>query len=236
MPFLAASKPKTVAVACPNCGHVQPEPPSAYSSICKKCRRHFRVQEVLHPAPAAAKPSIELRQIRCFQCDTELDAPSSAESTMCKRCSSHIDLKDYHISQTVSKNFRTHGRLVIEEKGYVLNTEALAEEAVIKGRLIGKIVARGRLEIHSTAKIKGHFRAGCLVIPDGQSFGWPQPLEVADAEIGGELVAHVHASGTFVLKSNARFFGDLEAANLVVCEGAVFVGSARVGTANHEGA
>jgi hypothetical protein len=48
----------------------------------------------------------------------------AAASTMCKRCGSYLDLADYRITQTVSKNFRTHGRLVIEEKGYVLNSEA----------------------------------------------------------------------------------------------------------------
>jgi cytoskeletal protein CcmA (bactofilin family) len=34
-----------------------------------------------------------------------------------------------------------------------------------------------------------------------------------------------------LLKSTARFFGDVEAANLVVESGAVFVGVARVGAA-----
>ena len=228
---MAASKPKTIAVVCPSCGHVQPEPLSAYSSICKKCRRHFRLQEALHPAPIAAKPSIEVRRLLCFKCGTELEVPRSAESTMCKRCSSHIDLTDYHITHTVSKNFRTHGRLVIEEKGYVLNTEALVGEAVVKGRLIGKLVTKGRLEIHTSASIKGQFEAGCLVIPEGHRFRWLQPLRVGGAEISGELVGRVEASGTVRLTSSARFFGDVEAANLVIEEGAVFVGSARVGTA-----
>jgi cytoskeletal protein CcmA (bactofilin family) len=231
MPLVAASKLKTIAVTCPSCGNIQPEPRSAYSSVCKKCRKHFRLQEALHPAAIPAKPAIESRRIRCFQCDTELDVPLSAESTMCKRCSSHVDLTDYHITQTVSRNFRTHGRLVIEEKGYVLNTEALVQEAVVKGRLIGKLVARGTLEIHTSANIRGQFGAGCLVIPQGHCFRWPEPLRVGGAEIGGELVAQVRASGTVKLKSTARFFGEVEAGNLVVEAGAVFVGSARVGRA-----
>jgi cytoskeletal protein CcmA (bactofilin family) len=218
-----------VSVACPKCGHTQLEPPSAYSSICKKCHAHFRLAEVLRPAAEPEKPAIEQKLVRCFQCGTELHVPLAASSTMCKRCSSHVDLNDHRITQTVSKNFRTYGRLVIEEKGYVLNSEAMVREAVVKGRFIGKLTTEGNLEIHSSASIKGTISPGCLVIPAGNRFGWAEPLRVKGAEIAGELVANVTATGLVRLKSTARFFGDVEAADFVVESGAVFVGAAKIG-------
>lgn len=153
----------------------------------------------------------------------------AAASTMCKRCSSHVDLADYQIAQTVSKSFRTHGRLVLEEKGYLLNTESLVGEAVLRGRLIGKITTHGALEIHSSANIKGTLLPGRLVIPSGQHFRWPQPLNVRDAEISGELVADLVGTGTIVLKPTARLFGNVTSANFVVEAGAVFVGAVRIG-------
>jgi cytoskeletal protein CcmA (bactofilin family) len=165
----------------------------------------------------------------CFQCGAELDVPVSATSTMCKWCSSHLDLGDYHIIQSISKNFRTHGCLVLEEKGYLLNTDSIVGDAVIKGRLIGKLAARRTLEIHSTAHIKGSFTAGQLVIPAGQHFLWPEVLRVGGAEIAGELVAHLRSTGTVQLKSTARLFGDVQAGHLVVERGAVFVGAAKIG-------
>src|SRR2546421_4994219 len=115
---MPAAKPNTVPVTCPKCGHSQPEPRSAYSTICKKCHAHFRIEEALRPAVKPQRAVIQQRQVRCFQCGTDLEVPLAATSTMCKRCSSHLDLGDYQITQTVSKNFRTHGRLIIEEKGY----------------------------------------------------------------------------------------------------------------------
>jgi len=223
------TKKNSVPVTCPRCGYTQPEQRQAYSTICKNCHQHFRIEEALKPAVKPAKILVEQRRVRCFQCGTELEAPKAAASTMCKRCSSYVDLSDYRITSTVSKNFRTHGWLVVEEKGYLLNTDSLAAEAVIKGRVIGKVTAHGSLELHSTASIKGSFSAGRLVIPAGQHFRWPEALRIGGAEIGGELVANVEASGTVVLKTTARMFGDLTAANLVVEEGAVFVGRARVG-------
>lgn len=229
---VAASKSKTISATCPKCGHVQEEPRGSYSTICKKCRSHFRLEEEApktSKVPKAPKPTIELRHISCFQCGTELEVPTAAESTMCKRCSSHVDLRDYQITQTVSKNFRTYGRLVVEEKGYILNTDSLVGEAILKGRLIGKLVAHRSLEIYSTAAIKGSFNTGKLIIPAANTFRWPELLRIGGAEIGGELVANIQSSGTVVLKSTARLFGDVQAANLVVESGAIFVGSAKIG-------
>jgi cytoskeletal protein CcmA (bactofilin family) len=100
---------------------------------------------------------------------------------------------------------------------------------VLKGRLIGKIVAHRSLEIYSTASIKGSFNTGRLIIPAGNSFRWPELLRIGGAEIGGELVANIQSSGTIVLKSTGRLFGDVQAANLVVESGAVFVGNAKIG-------
>ncbi|HEV2209113.1 MAG TPA: polymer-forming cytoskeletal protein [Verrucomicrobiae bacterium] len=218
-----------VPVTCPRCGYSQPEPRTAYSTICKNCQQHYRLQEALHPAAKAAKVVIEQRQIRCFQCGTELEAPKAAASTMCKRCSSHVDLSDYRITQTLSKNFRTHGWVVVEEKGYLLNTDTLAGEAVIKGRVIGKIAAVQTLEIHSSANIKGSFSAGKLVIPAGEHFRWAEPIRVGGAEIAGELAADLHSTGTVLLRAGARFFGNISSLHLAVEAGAVFVGAANVG-------
>ena len=225
----AASKPDTIPVACPGCGHVQREPRGAYSTVCRQCQQHFRIQEALHPAAKPQKSEIEQKLIRCFQCGAELRVAVAAESTMCRKCSSHVDLHDYQVTQTVSKNFRTHGRLVIETKGYVLNTDSHVGEAILKGRMIGKLVAERSLEIHSTANIKGSFSTGRLIVPAGNQFRWAEALRVGAAEIGGELVANLRSAGTVLLKSTARLFGDVEAGGLVVESGAVFVGAAKIG-------
>ncbi len=222
------ARQRSVSVTCPKCGHVQAEPRGAYSSLCKRCHSHFRLEEALRPAPQPQGPAIVQRTVRCFECGTTLQAPVAAESTLCKRCGRHVDLADYRITATVSKNFRTHGRLVLEEKGYILNTDSYVGEGVLKGRLIGKIVAVGTLEIHSSANIKGTFQAGCLVVPAGHHFRWPAPLELGGADIAGELVATLRTTGTVHLRSTARFFGELAAANLRVESGAVFVGTAKV--------
>src|SRR6266566_471284 len=178
---MPAKKQAKVLVTCPRCGHQQSEPRAAISTACKQCGQYIRVQDVLKPAARAPERPKELRKLACFECGTELEVAVSAQSTMCKRCSSHIDLRDYHISNAVSKNFKTKGQFVIEPKGYVFNTEAIAGDAVIKGKFLGK------------------------------------------------LAAHLCADGIVVLRSTGRLFGEVEAKNLVVEEGAVMVGKAKVG-------
>jgi cytoskeletal protein CcmA (bactofilin family)/DNA-directed RNA polymerase subunit RPC12/RpoP len=223
------TKQDKVSLTCPHCGHKQLEPRTAISTNCKKCGQHLRVQEVLKPAPKAKEQKEEKRRVNCFECGAELEVPPSAESTMCKRCSRYVDLKDYHITSAVSKNFKTRGAFVIEPKGYVFNTEAVVADAIIKGRFLGRLVAERSLTVYSNAEIKGSFATARLIIPAANHFRWNGAIKVGSAEIAGELANNLSADGTIVLRSSGRLFGDVAAKNLVVEEGAVLVGNVRIG-------
>ena len=216
-------------MACPHCGHQQPEARSAFSTNCKKCGRHFRIQEALNPVRKTSGRALDLRRITCFECGAELDVPPSAESTMCKKCSRYLDLHDYRITTSLAKNFKTKGRFVIEPKGSLFNTDTTGGEVVIKGKFHVKLTAEQSLTIYSGAEIKGSLTAAHLIIPAENHFRWPDCLNVGSAEIAGELAATVHATGTVTLKSTARWFGDLVAGNLVMEAGAVVVGKLQIG-------
>jgi len=226
---MPAKKQGTVKVACPHCGHQQAEPESGYSTNCKKCGQYFRVQDALKPSRRKADQGPEQRPIVCLDCGTELKVPLSAQSTMCKRCSAYLDLRDYQISNAVSKNFKTVGTFVVEPKGYIFNTECVVGDAIIKGRFLGSLVVERSLTIHSTADIKGTFTAGCLVIPPGDHFRWKEPIKVRSAEISGELVADLQVEESVTLLATARLFGEIEARELIIQPGAVVVGQMRIG-------
>ena len=224
-------------VACPHCGHSQKEPRTAISTNCRKCGGHFLLEELLKPAkktraPAAVKKAATLperRKISCFECGSALEVALTAQSTMCKRCSQYIDLKDYHIANAVSKNFKTKGSFALEPTGYVFNTEAIVGDAVIKGRFLGKLITEGSLTLYTTAEIKGSFKTARLIIPAANHFRWKEQIKAGSAEIAGELTANVRAEGTIVVKGTGRLFGDVEAGGLVVEDGAVVVGSLKIG-------
>ena len=226
---MPAKKQDKVLLTCPHCGHQQAESREAFSTICKKCRQHLRVQDILNPPKKAAERGPRRKRITCFECGTELEIPASAESTMCKRCSQYVDLHDYRITSAAAKNFKTKGTLVVELKGYVFNTESIVGDAVIKGKFHGKLVAHGSLTIYSTADIKGSLVAAHLIIPADNYFRWPDPIKVGSAEIAGELAANLRAEETIMLKSTARFFGNVDARDLVIEDGAVVVGKMQIG-------
>jgi cytoskeletal protein CcmA (bactofilin family) len=222
-------------VACPHCGHSQKEPRTAISTNCRSCGGHFLLEEVLKPARRAPKSAPvkkaapERRKVSCFECGEELEVALTAQSTMCKRCSQYIDLKDYHIANAVSKNFKTKGSFALEPTGYVFNTEAIVGDAVIKGRFLGKLITEGSLTLYTTAEIKGSFKTARLIIPAANHFRWKEQIRAGSAEIAGELTANVRAEGTIVVRGTGRLFGDVEAGGLVVEDGAVVVGSLKIG-------
>jgi cytoskeletal protein CcmA (bactofilin family) len=218
-----------VLVACPHCGHEQPEARLAFSTVCRKCCQHFRVQEALNPVHVAPTRALKQRRITCFECDAELDVPASAESTMCKWCSRYLDLHDHRITTAIAKNFKTKGRLVVEPKGCVFNTESIAGEVVIRGKFHGKLRAEQSLTIYSGAEIKGSLTTAHLIIPAENHFHWAEPITTGSAEIAGELAASLHASGIVKLKATARCFGDVQAGSIVVEEGAIIVGELSIG-------
>lgn len=232
---MPASTQDKITVACPHCGHSQKEPRTAISSNCRKCGGHFLLEEVLKPArrapksAPAKKTAPERRKISCFECGEELEVALTAQSTMCKRCSQYIDLKDYHIANAVSKNFKTKGSFALEPTGYVFNTEAIVGDAVIKGRFLGKLITEGSLTLYTTAEIKGSFKTARLIIPAANYFRWKEQIKAGTAEIAGELAANVRTEGTIVVKSTGRLFGDVEAGGLVVEDGAVVVGRLKIG-------
>jgi len=152
---------------------------------------------------------------------------------MCKRCSQYVDLHDYRITSALAKNFKTKGKLTVELKGYVFNTESIVGDAIIKGKFHGKLVVKASVTIYSTADIKGSLTAGHLIIPSENYFRWQELIPVESAEIAGELAANLHAQGRVVLKSTARLFGNVDAKELIVEDGAAVVGKMRIGPNLH---
>jgi cytoskeletal protein CcmA (bactofilin family)/DNA-directed RNA polymerase subunit RPC12/RpoP len=225
---MAAKTQDKTLVVCPHCGHQQSEARAAISTNCRQCGKHLLVQELRRPVAKAAAPTVAQHRHTCFDCGTEIDVPAAAQSAMCKRCSSYLDLKDYTITNAVSKNFKTKGRFVVEPKGYLFNTSVVAREIVIKGQVIGKLTAEESLTWYSTAEIKGSFQTRKLIVPAENSFHTKEPLHTGGAEIAGEFVGSIVAETSVLLRATGRIFGDVQTRHLIVEAGAILVGRMKV--------
>ena len=218
---MPASKQDKVQVACPHCGHLQLEPRTAFSTVCKKCHGHFRLEEEVRPTPKRQERVPELKHVTCFECGTELEVPASAQSTMCKRCSRYMDLKDYLIDKAASKNFKTKGTFTIELSGYVFNTETVAGDVVLKGRLLGKVAAEKSLTIYSTAEIKGSFKAHRLVLGADEHTYWGPAQEMRGIRTAVGLLEQITAE-LDVSPARVACIGTSNAAALAALTGLAF--------------
>jgi cytoskeletal protein CcmA (bactofilin family) len=122
---------------------------------------------------------------------------------------------------------------VLHEGACLLNTDSTFGHAILKGKVIGRIAADA-LEIHSTAEIKGGFKAGTLIIPADAVFRWRETVALNDADIAGELVANLQAVGVVKMRATGRLFGNIVGGGLEVENGAVIVGSMRIGVREPE--
>lgn len=144
-----------------------------------------------------------------------------------------MDLRDYEFTATVSKNFKTKGRCVLQEGACLLNTDSMFGHAIVRGKVIGRIAA-DTLELHRTAEIKGGFKAGTLIIPADAAFRWREPVALKTADIAGELAANLQAGHVVKVRATGRLFGNVVAGALEVENGAVIVGSMRIGVQEPE--
>lgn len=211
-----------VRVTCPHCGYIEREDAAAPFVVCGRCGQDYGLFQ-------GRKPPVEVRPVTCVHCGARLEVATAALSTICRQCSAHLDLCDYHVASIAFKSFKTAGRLIIEETGYVHDTGALVGEAIIKGKFRGNLTAARSLTIHPTGQLMGSIRTAKLIIPPRTRFVWPQELHVREAEIHGEVEMTLRAEDRVWLGSTARFLGEIRTARLIVDDGAVLVGATQAG-------
>src|SRR6266699_956854 len=166
--------------------------------------------------------------VTCPRCGHQQPEPRAAISTACKQCGQYIRVQEVlKPAARAQERPREIRKITCFECGTEL--EVAVSDAIIKGELLGKLTAERSLTIYSAADIKGSFKAGRLVIPAENHFRWKEEIKAGSADIAGELAANLHADGSVVLRATGRLFGDVEARNLVIEEGAVMVGKAKIG-------
>lgn len=72
---------------------------------------------------------------------------------------------------------RTSGALTVSEEGIVEAEEIEVEEAVIRGRVVGRIAARNSVRLASTSRFRGSVMTPHLVIEEGAQVDYSCPEE-----------------------------------------------------------
>lgn len=107
------------------------------------------------------------RQVHCTHCGKPTDVARRAMSVFCPHCRQRLILEDFKIQTYYAvRDFSTCGDIVVEKKGHVV-APIKAHNLTVRGKVQGRVIARGRVLICKTASFKGDITAPVIEIEAG---------------------------------------------------------------------
>ena len=220
---------------------------AARSTLCRQCGKHF----VVRPGPAEARPKVErdaavagpsLRQrfggiwnrtrttsIACFDCGATQELTSAATSTICPSCSVHMDLRDYKITTSFSRNIRTHGEVHVTAAGDLNSHNVVCRSAIIDGKLRGNLHCVERAEFRTPGKVHGKLTAPQVLIGKKADVQFFRQLHIGMIEIRGAMSGEIVAETVVLIRSTGSLDGNVVARSINVEKGGTFSGQLVIG-------
>ncbi len=106
----------------------------------------------------------------CTHCGGPNEVAARAMSVFCAHCRKRLILENYVIkSYQAVKGYATCGDVSVEKRGRVA-APIQSNSLTVKGKVHGKVEARGKVEVTSTGSLEGSLRATSLIVVKGASF------------------------------------------------------------------
>ena len=110
---------------------------------------------------------VAVKEVVCTRCGEHSEAARRAMSVFCPHCHQRVILEDYKIRSYYGvAEFATCGDIVVERGGHVV-APIKVKDLTVKGRVQGRIIARGKVVIRRTGSIKGDVEAPVLLVEKG---------------------------------------------------------------------
>ena len=170
----------------------------------------------------AGKPKVQVA--RCFECSSWHEVSSTAHSSTCKACGAYIDLQDYKVTGSFSRNIKTRGTLFLSAKGDLSSSKIVCSEATIHGKMRGNLTCAGKVVIRVQGKLFGSVEAGELIVEKGADVAFSRPIHTASAEIHGRMSGEVVADGHVTIFKSGLLDGSVSASGFSVEKGGCFQG------------
>ena len=242
-----AKSPAKVSVECPHCGFKQVEYAACRSTLCRQCGKHF----VVRAEPVEAKPKAEsdaavtgqslvrrfgaiwnrqrITSVACFDCGATQELTSAATSTICPSCSVHMDLRDYKITTSFSRNIRTHGEVHVTTTGDLNSHNVVCRSAVIDGKLRGNLHCVETAEFRTPCKVHGKLTALQVLIGKKADVQFFRRLQVGSIEIRGAMTGEIVAQTLVTIRRTGSLDGNVVARSINVEKGGTFSGQLMIG-------
>ena len=170
----------------------------------------------------ASKPKV--RVAHCFECSGWHEVSSAASSSTCKACGAYIDLQDYKVTGSFSRNIKTRGSVHLSAKGDLSSSKIICSEATIHGRMRGNLTCPGKVTIRVQGKLFGSVEAGELIVEKGSEVVFARPIHTGIAEIHGRMSGQVIANGHVTIFKSGLLDGAVAASGFSVEKGGCFQG------------
>ncbi len=111
-----------------------------------------------------------VKQVLCTHCAQSTEVAKRAMSVFCPHCKKRLILEDFKVkSYYAVREFFTCGDIVVERKGHVV-APIKARNLTVKGKVEGRVIARGKVRVHKTGHLRGELDAPSLLIDPGGVF------------------------------------------------------------------
>ena len=177
----------------------------------------FRLGELINTKP-------KQRIAQCFECSSAHEVSSTATSSTCKACGTYIDLQDYKINSSFSRNIKTRGSVYLGSKGDLSSSKIICSEATLHGRMRGNLHCDGPVTIRAQGRLFGTIEAEAVVVEKGSDVHFSRPLKVASLEVHGVLTAHVMSESHITISKSGSLEGDVTATGFTVEKGGIYQG------------
>jgi len=234
-------------VRCPHCSAEQLEPVHAYSTYCRSCGQHFRIRQDNSPPtsdiPIRRESLIERiaskavkrapREVYCYACSTTHEASAYTKHTLCPRCGTSIEVADLVVDRPVTRRVDTRGDLTVTKDGFLSNASSICRNAVVEGKISGRLFCVGNLRLNSSERMTAEFIAREVVIERKANCFLNRKLQAADLVVKGRLCADVVCSGTVHIEKKGYLEGNVLARAIDVKKGGWYEGELRIGAPEH---
>ena len=161
---------------------------------------------------------------RCFECNGVHEVSGTARSTICRDCGAYIDLQDYKITGSFSRNIATRGTVLVSRSGVLSSSKIICANAVIHGKLRGNLLCTGKVSLRSRGRLPGSLEAAFLVIEKGSDIEFGLPIKVTGLDVAGRVSGQIISDGHVNVHRTGHLSGPVRAKGFTVEKGGVFEG------------
>lgn len=177
---------------------------------------------VARPAPFGQTALPTRHDISCYGCGYHFVVTGRLDRVICPKCKTELTTGDKTICGPFSGTIETVGTVTIHAGAKVTDSRITASVIRIAGQCEGTQLCPGqRVELETGAALDtARLGEVDVLVARKAEVQLQDDLHCRSLRIEGTLTAQVRTQGLVVLQAGARFRGKLEAAGLVVADGA----------------